>query len=76
MSTRPVSSPYPLVNYEYAMVSINQPSPDTADAIRNFLLWSTAVDGGNAAKFLDPVRFIPLPDFIRAMSEKQINRIK
>jgi hypothetical protein len=29
-----------------------------------------------AAKFLDAVGFIPLPDFIRAMSDKQISRIR
>jgi phosphate transport system substrate-binding protein len=67
---------YPLVNYEYAVVSIDQPNPDTAAGIRDFLLWSIAVDGGNAAKYTSAVGFIPLPDFIRAMSEKQIGRIK
>ena len=72
----PGDQSYPLVNYEYAVVSVNQPNAGTADAIRHFLLWSIAVDGGNAATFLDAVGFIPLPDFIRAMSEKQVNRIK
>jgi phosphate transport system substrate-binding protein len=71
----PGEQSYPLVNYEYAVVSTHQPDPATADAIRRFLLWSIAVDGGNAAKYLDAVGFIPLPDFIRAMSEKQIGRI-
>jgi phosphate transport system substrate-binding protein len=72
----PGDQSYPLVNYEYAVVSTNQPNQETADAVRGFLLWSIAVDGGNAAKHLDAVGFIPLPDFIRAMSEKQIDRIK
>jgi phosphate transport system substrate-binding protein len=72
----PGDQSYPLVNYEYAVVSVNQPKTGTADAIRSFLLWSIAVDGGNARTYLDAVGFIPLPDFIRAMSEKQINRIK
>jgi phosphate transport system substrate-binding protein len=72
----PGDQSYPLVNYEYAMVSVNQPNTETGDALRHFLLWSIAVDGGNAATYLDAVGFIPLPDFIRAMSEKQINRIK
>lgn len=72
----PGDQSYPLVNYEYAVVSVNQPNATTADAIRNFLLWSIAVDGGNATTYLNAVGFIPLPDFIRAMSEKQINRIK
>jgi phosphate transport system substrate-binding protein len=72
----PGDQSYPLVNYEYAVVSINQPNPDAAASIRDFLLWSIAADGGNAAKYIDAVGFIPLPDFIRAMSEKQIGRIR
>jgi phosphate transport system substrate-binding protein len=72
----PGDQSYPLVNYEYAMVSVNQPDAGSAEAIRDFLLWSIAADGGNAGKFLDAVGFIPLPDFIRAMSEKQIGRIR
>jgi phosphate transport system substrate-binding protein len=72
----PGDQSYPLVNYEYAVVSTAQPDPATAEAVRRFLLWSIAVDGGNQPKYLDAVGFIPLPDFIRAMSEKQIGRIK
>jgi phosphate transport system substrate-binding protein len=72
----PGDQSYPLINYEYAMVSIQQANPTAAAALRNFLRWSIAVDGGNAPKFLDEVGFIPLPDFIRAMSEKQIKRIQ
>jgi phosphate transport system substrate-binding protein len=72
----PGDQSYPLVNYEYAVVSTNQPDPATADAVRRFLLWTIAADGGNASKYLDGVGFIPLPDFIRAISEKQIGRIK
>jgi phosphate transport system substrate-binding protein len=71
----PGDQSYPLVNYEYAVVSTVQADAATADALKNFLLWSIAVDGGNAAAHLDKVGFIPLPDFIRAMSEKQIRRI-
>jgi phosphate transport system substrate-binding protein len=72
----PGDQSYPLVNYEYALVSVKQPDPDTAAGLRSFLLWTIAVDGGNAAKYMDAVGFIALPDFIRAMSEKQIGRIK
>jgi phosphate transport system substrate-binding protein len=72
----PGDQSYPLINYEYALVSIRQPNETTAGALRNFLLWSIGIDGGNSPKFLDEVGFIPLPDFIRAMSEKQIGRIQ
>jgi phosphate transport system substrate-binding protein len=72
----PGESSYPLVNYEYAVVSTSQPDPTTAAAIRDFLLWTIAINGGNAPEYLDAVGFIPLPDFIRALSENQIDRIK
>ena len=67
---------YPLINYEYALVATKQPDPATAAALRRFLLWTVSVDGGNAGKYLDAVGFITLPDFVRALSEKQINRIR
>jgi phosphate transport system substrate-binding protein len=72
----PGDNSYPLINYEYAVVSTSQKDPLTAAAIRHFLLWSIATEGGNAQKYLDEVQFIPLPDFIRALSENQINRIQ
>jgi phosphate transport system substrate-binding protein len=67
---------YPLINYEYAVVSIRQADPQTAAALRQFLLWAISLTGGNAPKYLDAVGFIPLPDFIRALSQKQIDLIK
>lgn len=67
---------YPLINYEYVVVSTRQPNPETAAALRRFLLWAISPEGGNAPKYLDAVGFIPLPDFIRALSENQINLIK
>jgi phosphate transport system substrate-binding protein len=72
----PGEGSYPLVNYEYAMVSTHQPDAATAAALRRFLMWSVSLEGGNAAKYLDAVGFIPLPDFIRALSEHQIKRIQ
>ena len=71
----PGADSYPLINYEYAVVSARQPDTATRDAIRHFLLWAISLTGGNAPSYLDAVHFIPLPDFIRALSEKQINRI-
>jgi phosphate transport system substrate-binding protein len=67
---------YPLVNYEYVVVSTRQPDQRTAAALRRFLLWAISPTGGNAPKYLDPVGFIPLPDFIRGLSENQIALIK
>ena len=72
----PGDESYPLINYEYAMVSTQQANSETAAALRDFLQWSISIQGGNAPKYLDKVGFIPLPDFIRALSENQINEIK
>jgi phosphate transport system substrate-binding protein len=67
---------YPLINYEYAVVSEQQPNPQVASAISNFLLWCISPQGGNAKSFLDPVHFIALPTSIRARSEMQIAKIQ
>jgi phosphate transport system substrate-binding protein len=72
----PGGDSYPLVNYEYVVVSTRQPNPEDAKALTDFLLWANSPVGGNTAKYLDAVHFIPLPDFIRALSENQINKIK
>jgi phosphate transport system substrate-binding protein len=71
----PGETSYPLINYEYVVVSKKQPDAATADALRHFLLWAVSLQGGNASKYLDQVGFIPLPDFVRALSEKQIQKI-
>jgi len=57
---------YPLINYEYAVVSAKQPNPQVASAISNFLLWCIEPQVGSAASLLDPVHFIALPTAIRA----------
>jgi phosphate transport system substrate-binding protein len=67
---------YPLINYEYAIVSAKQPSQQTATEISNFLLWCISPQGGSASSFLDPVHFIALPTPIRARSEMQIAKIQ
>ena len=36
----PGEETHPFMNYEYAVVSTQQPDPETAAAIRHFLLWS------------------------------------
>jgi phosphate transport system substrate-binding protein len=72
----PGANSYPLINYEYAMVSEKQSSPQVAAAISNFLLWCISPQGGSAASFLDPVHFIALPTSIRARSELQISKIQ
>jgi phosphate transport system substrate-binding protein len=71
----PGTDSYPLINYEYAMVSDAQPSKQIAGALSNFLLWCISPQGGNAAGFLGPGHFIALPTAIRARSEIEIAKI-
>jgi phosphate transport system substrate-binding protein len=67
---------YPLINYEYAIVSTQQPNQQVAAAISSFLLWCISPQGGSTANFLEPVHFIALPTAIRALSEIQIAKIQ
>ncbi len=72
----PGDNSYPLINYEYALVSKRQADPDKAAALPQPLPWAVSLEGGNAPTCLDAVGFIPLPDVIRALSENQINSIE
>ena len=72
----PGDDSYPLINYEYAVVSKTQPDAATAEAVRSFLLWAISETGGNSQTYLAPVGFIPLPDFVRGLSETQIGQIQ
>ena len=71
----PGANAYPLINYEYAIVSTRQPNPATAAAIRKFLLWAIAPDETNE-KYLDNAHFIALPAHIWVLSHDQIETIK
>jgi len=71
----PGADAYPLINYEYAIVSVKQPNPETAAALRRFLLWAIAPDEENE-KYLADAHFIPLPAHIRVKSHDQIETIK
>jgi phosphate transport system substrate-binding protein len=72
----PGDNSYPLINYEYAVVSKSQPNGATAHALRHFLLWAISETGGNSKNYLKPVGFIALPDFIRGLSQRQIAQIQ
>jgi len=71
----PGANAYPLVNYEYAIVSTRQADPATATAIRKFLLWAIAPDEANE-KYLEDAHFIALPAHIWVLSHDQIEAIK
>jgi phosphate transport system substrate-binding protein len=71
----PGANDYPLVNYEYAIVSTNQPNPAVAAAMRKFLLWAIAPDETNQ-EYLNDAHFIALPAHIWVLSHDQIVMIK
>jgi phosphate transport system substrate-binding protein len=71
----PGANAYPLVNYEYAIVSKNQPGPAAAEAMRRFLLWAIAPCETND-KYMRDEHFIPLPAHIWVMSHDQIMTIR
>jgi phosphate transport system substrate-binding protein len=71
----PGAEAYPLVSYEYAIVSIRQPDAATAAGIRKFLLWSIVPSETNES-YLDSVHFIGLPPHIWELSQAQIQTIK
>jgi phosphate transport system substrate-binding protein len=71
----PGANAYPLVNYEYAIVSTKQANPEIAKAIKRFLLWAIAPDETNE-KYLEDAHFIPLPAHIWVLSHDQIEMIK
>lgn len=69
----PAVTGYPIVNYEYAIVSTRQRSAAKARDIKAFLHW--VVTEGNAPQYLDQFRFQPLPASIVSLSDAQIAKI-
>lgn len=72
----PISNGYPIVNYEYAIVSTNQSSTSTAKNVRSVLEWAINSKGGNSSTYLSQVNFQALPSKVVAQSLKQILSIK
>ena len=66
---------YPLINYEYAVVSKKQPSDAQAEAIRDLLAFAVAPGGDNAGR-LAANHFIALPPSIWLKSQVQIEAIR
>jgi PBP superfamily domain len=57
---------YPIVNYEYAIVSTRQPSATQANDLKALLNWILTT--GSSPKHLDPVKFQPLPSQVASIS--------
>jgi phosphate transport system substrate-binding protein len=68
-----ISGGYPIVNYEYAIVSTHQSSSSTAKNVRSVLEWAINPKYGNStSNYLSQVNFQPLPSKVEAQSVKQI----
>jgi len=70
----PGANAYPLINYEYAIVSTKQANAPTAEALKRFLLWAIAPDETNE-QYLEDQHFIALPAHIWVKSYDQIEKI-
>jgi phosphate transport system substrate-binding protein len=66
---------YPIINYEYAIVSKKQPNAALAKSIRGLLTWAIDPNGGSTGDYLSRVHFVALPDKIRLMSHARIKMI-
>ena len=71
----PGANSYPIINYEYAIVSKTQANANTALVVRTFLNWCIMPEHGNAASYLNKVGFVPLPSSIASLSYVQIEQI-
>ena len=72
----PGPNPYPIINYEYALVKSKQPNANVASALRKFLTWAISPEGGNASTYMEQVHFVPLPAPVAKLSANQIAEIQ
>lgn len=72
----PGANSYPIINYEYVIIKPDQANADQASALKAFLNWTIAPDGGNAPKYLNQVHFVALPPSVVNLSKAQIAQIK
>jgi len=69
----PALTGYPIVNYEYAVVSSRPPSAARANALKAFLQW--VITTGNQPRYVDAVGFQPLPSALVTLGMQQIAEI-
>jgi phosphate transport system substrate-binding protein len=72
----PAPDGYPVINYEYAVVSARQPSAAKASALAAFLTWLITDGNTPATAYLDQVGFQPLPSALVTLGKQQIEEIK
>ena len=69
----PALGGYPIVNYEYAVVSTRQPNAVAASAVKDFLSW--VITTGNHTSFLGTVGFQALSPTLVQLGQDQIKEI-
>jgi phosphate transport system substrate-binding protein len=67
------ASGYPIINYEYAIVSTHQPSAAKAATIKALLNW--ILTDGSSPAYLAKVGFQPLPSQVAAIANALIAKI-
>jgi phosphate transport system substrate-binding protein len=71
----PPATGYPIVNYEYGVVSTKQPSALDAQALKAVLGWAIDPNGGASSTYLGKVGFVALPAAIESISTKLISQV-
>lgn len=79
----PGTNSYPIITYEYVMVSQSQSSVALQQAIQTFLWWATLPNDGQSANYLNSpstptfgaLGFVALPPAVAQLSWAQINSI-
>ncbi len=71
-----IKNGYPIINYEYAIVSKKQSSPNVAKTVRSVLEWAINPKDGNNPSYLSQVGFRPLPLKVADNSFRQIQAVK
>jgi phosphate transport system substrate-binding protein len=69
------SDGYPIVNYEYAIVSTKQPNALEAQAVKAVLAWAIDPSGGASSTYLDQVGFVALPPAVVSISTKLVSKV-
>ncbi|HVC70681.1 MAG TPA: phosphate ABC transporter substrate-binding protein PstS [Acidimicrobiales bacterium] len=69
------SNGYPIVNYEYAIVSTKQPNALAAQAVKAVLAWAIDPSGGASPTYLDQVGFVALPSAVQALSTTLVSKV-
>jgi phosphate transport system substrate-binding protein len=71
----PGANSYPIVNFEYALVSKNQTNPNMTEDLKTFLKWAADPNFGSSSYFLSFAHFVALPPSVYTLSLNQINEI-